>query len=100
MKAFGAKLWRDDSGAIISSELVIVATIAVLAMVAGLSEVSQNVNNELEDVGAAFGSFNQSYQYSGVQGHFACPAGSSFSDNQDMCDGENDIQPHDASGEN
>lgn len=94
------EFWRDDHGVIISSELVIVSTIAVLAMIAGLTELSQNVNNELEDVGSAFGSFNQSYHYVGMQGHFACPAGSSFDDSADFCDGENDVQPQDAMSEN
>ena len=44
------KLFRDESGVIISAELALVLTIAVLAMVVGLSEVAVAVNTELNDV--------------------------------------------------
>ena len=44
------KLFNDESGVIISAELVLVLTIAVLAMVVGLSEVSVAVSTELNDV--------------------------------------------------
>ena len=46
---------------IISAELVLVLTIAVLAMVVGLSEVAVAVNNELNDISNAVGSLNQSF---------------------------------------
>ena len=49
-------LWKDEAGFIVSAELVLVASIAVLGLIVGLSEVSLNVNNELEDVGSAFAS--------------------------------------------
>ena len=61
MNALFTNLINDEAGFIISAELVIVATVAVLAMLVGLSEVSSNINNELEDIGSAFGSLNQSY---------------------------------------
>ena len=41
------KLIHDEAGFIVSAELVLVATVGVLAMVVGLSEVALNVNNEL-----------------------------------------------------
>ena len=34
------QFWMDDAGAVISAELVLVLTIAVLAMIVGLSEVA------------------------------------------------------------
>ena len=37
-----AKLANDEAGFIVSAELVLVATIAVLAMVVGLSELAPN----------------------------------------------------------
>ena len=40
------KLFRDESGVIISAELALVLTIAVLAMVVGLSEVAVAVNTD------------------------------------------------------
>ncbi|MBW3542232.1 MAG: branched-chain amino acid aminotransferase [Planctomycetes bacterium] len=84
-------LARDEAGFIVSSELVLVGTIAVLSMLVGLSEVSNAVNEELEDVAAAFGSINQSFKYSLPCGHKGHTAGSLFKDHRDECDGECDL---------
>lgn len=62
------QLLNDESGVIISAELVLVLTIAVLAMVVGLSEVAVAVNTELNDVSNAIGALNQSYAYTGFWG--------------------------------
>ena len=59
------QLFADESGVIISAELVLVLTIAVLAMIVGLSEVAVAVNTELNDVSNAIGALNQSYAYTG-----------------------------------
>lgn len=56
---------NDESGVIISAELVLVLTIAVLAMIVGLSEVAVAVNTELNDLSNAFGRLDQSYYYTG-----------------------------------
>ena len=85
------KLLNNDAGFIISAELVLVATIAVLGMIVGLSELALNINNELEDVGSAFASMQQSYNVQGSCGHKGHKAGSSFYDCADFCDGQNDI---------
>jgi len=88
------RLLNDEAGFVISAELVLVSTIAVLAMVVGLSEISININNELEDVAAAFGSINQSFQYMGVQGHCGYnTSGSSYLDMVDFCDNDCNIVP-------
>jgi hypothetical protein len=65
-------LWSDERGFILSGELAMVSTIGVLGLVAGLSEVSGNVQNELKDVGRAYGSMDQSFQC-------RLPNGTSFS---------------------
>lgn len=67
MKSLALQLFRDEAGFVVSAELVLIATIVVIGMVVGLSEVSHGVNNELNDVGDAFGSVNQSFRYGGVQ---------------------------------
>jgi hypothetical protein len=59
------KLWSDESGFIISAELVMVATILVIGLIVGLSEVQHAVVGELNDVADSIGSANQSYGYSG-----------------------------------
>ena len=87
------KLFRDESGVIISAELALVLTIAVLAMVVGLSEVAVAVNTELNDVSNAIGALNQSYVYTGFKADVGAAsksksayAGSRFTDDTDDCD--------------
>jgi len=60
-----SKLLRDEGGFIVSAELVLVATILVVGMIVGLSEVQHAVVSELNDVGDAIGSVNQGYFFSG-----------------------------------
>jgi hypothetical protein len=85
------KMWNDEAGFIISAELVLVATVAVLAMVVGLSEVSIGINEELEDVASAFGAVNQSFTFNGICGHKGAIAGSRYKDARDFCDSDCDI---------
>ena len=89
------KLFRDESGVIISAELALVLTIAVLAMVVGLSEVAVAVNTELNDLSNAIGALDQTYGYTGFgstksKGGNSNPknlvAGSAFVDAPDDCD--------------
>ena len=98
-------LWRDESGFIISAELVLIATILVIGLIVGMSEVQQAGVAELNDVADAIGSANQPYSYSGFTkrdgwgwgrggwggwgwggGVHAYTAGSFFVDVQDACD--------------
>ena len=92
-------LINDEAGFIVSAELVLVATIAVLAMVVGLSEVALNVNNELEDVGSAFGALNQTYVLKGTLGHGGYSSGTEFRDNIDHCDKACDVVGFEGRGE-
>ncbi len=85
------QLWNDEAGFIISAELVLVATILVIGCIVGLSEVQHAVVNELNDVGDAIGSINQSYCFSGFHKQDGCDThaktvGSAFRDRMDECD--------------
>jgi hypothetical protein len=95
------QLWFDESGFIISAELVMVATILVIGLIVGLSEVQHAVVGELNDVADAIGSANQSYGYSGFAKRdgwwgwgggwgggrvHAWTVGSTFVDVTDACD--------------
>lgn len=87
------KLINDESGVIISAELVLVLTIAVLAMVVGLSEVAVAINTELNDLSNAFGKIDQSYAYTGFHANSARDgksksfvAGTAWNDGVDDCD--------------
>jgi hypothetical protein len=84
-------LKNDDAGFIISAELILISTIVVLGCMVGLAEVSHGINEELEDVGSAIGSINQSFQFSGFSGAKGRIVGSRFYDFKDECDGQFDI---------
>lgn len=83
----------DESGFLVSTELVFIATICVIGLVTGLVEVQSAVIGELNDVGEAIGSLNQSFFFSGwisrattgtcIKGQ---TFGSTFEDHEDECD--------------
>ncbi len=85
-------LLNDEAGFIVSAELVLVATILVIGMIVGLSEIQHAVVAELNDVADAIGSLNQSYCFSGFSkakgydGVAAYTRGSIFFDTGDECD--------------
>jgi len=90
MRSVLLRLWRDDSGALLSFEWILLATILVLAMVVGLKSVQQAVLNEFEDLAGAIGEINQTYNYGGASGCCASVGGSLFTDvgrtyNVDSC---------------
>ena len=89
-KLFTALL-NDDRGFIVSAELILIATIGVLSLVVGLTEVASAINQELEDVASAFGSINQSFSYRGLKGCSGHTVGSTFQDNSDDCDEDSSI---------
>ena len=97
MTTLFSALYNDEAGFVISAELVLVATIGVLGMIVGLSEVAFNINQELEDVGSAFGSINQTFHYKGTAGNKGCIAGSKYNDEwdhgDDSCDVSCDVAP-------
>ena len=86
------KLWNDDCGAIISAELILVLTIAVLALVVGLSEVAVALNTELNDPSNAFGELRQDYKFTGFNSDNCAlkpknqVLGTTYTDQVDDCD--------------
>lgn len=60
------RLWNDEAGFVISTELVLVATILVLSMIVGMKKISSQVLAEMSDVANAIGFLNQSYYYDGA----------------------------------
>ncbi len=84
-------LKNDECGFVVSAELVLVGTILVLGMIVGLTELSFNVNQELEDVGSAIGGINQTYYYTLACGKKGEAVGSTFLDFADECDNACDI---------
>ncbi len=88
MNALVNTLINDEAGFIVSAELVLIGSIAILAMIVGLSEVAIGINHELEDVASAFGAMNQSFKANGMSGHGGQNSGSSHGDQSDFCDGK------------
>jgi Flp pilus assembly pilin Flp len=83
--------WFDQNGAVVSIELILIITIAVLALVVGWSEVAVAVNTELNDISNAVGALNQSYAFSGFTAYGNGKVKSSFGgscyiDSIDDCD--------------
>ncbi len=79
-------LWQDDSGFIVSIELILIATIMVIGLITGFTAVRDAVVSELSDVGGAIQDLTQSYSFNGVTGHSGFTQGSSYLDARDFCD--------------
>ena len=73
-----SRLWKDEHGILLSAEAVVVGTVAVVGLTAGLSVVTKSVNEELQDVAFAIRSLDQSYSIPAQKGCGAMTAGSSF----------------------
>ncbi len=100
MKNLCIRFFNDEAGFVVSTELVLVCTVTVLSLCVGLSEVSHGVNNELEDLGCAFGSMNQSFCMQGFTNNKGCHmSGHCFTDIVDLCDNQHDIQSTQPMGE-
>ena len=86
------KFLNDESGVIISAELVLVLTICVLGVIVGLSSVTVAVNEELLDIAHAIGVLNQSFCLPGFTGcvkggnPISCTFGAMNTDAVDDCD--------------
>ena len=85
-------LWNDESGVILSAEIVLIGTILVLGMLVGLVELQCAIVAELSDLSSAFGNLSQSYTTSGFassKGNGLWKArtwGASYWDLADACD--------------
>lgn len=86
-------LLNDEAGFVVSAELVLIATLLVIGLIVGLSEVQHAVVAELNDVADAIGNVNQSYYYTGFSknktyggGIAAYTRGSAWADTTDDCD--------------
>ena len=80
------RFWAEETGAILSAEVMLVASILVIGVIAGLSSLRDSVVTELADLAQALGNVNQSYSFGGVAGHHVFNGGGQFVDNADFCD--------------
>jgi Flp pilus assembly pilin Flp len=66
MKSMLKKFWNDEAGFVVTVEMILVATVLVIGLVAGLAQLRDAVNAELADTAAAFGSIDQSFSVGSV----------------------------------
>ena len=57
------RLLDDEEGFVVTSELILIATIVCLGMIVGLTEVSHAVSGELVDVANAYNKLNHGRRY-------------------------------------
>ncbi len=86
------QLWGDESGFVVSTDLVLVSTILVIGLIVGLVSVRDQIAQEFGDMAVAVGNLNQSYSFAahsvtltldGTPYTFTS-AGSSFDDETDI----------------
>lgn len=80
----------DDRGSVISSELVLLSTFCLFALLIGLTSFRDAVMSELSDTAGAFQDLNQCFAFSGTVGHSSSTHGSDWSDALDFCDDAED----------
>ena len=78
------------TGFVISSELILIATVLVIGLLVGMVTLRDQVTQELADVADAISELSQSYIYNSITGHHdARVSGSFFNDTTDSCDNDN-----------
>ena len=60
------KLWRDEGGFVVSSELILIATVLVIGLLVGMVALRDQVTQELADVADAISELNQSYEFNTI----------------------------------
>ncbi|QDU24299.1 Flp family type IVb pilin [Urbifossiella limnaea] len=59
------RLWDDDRGAVISSELILVLGVLVMGLIPGLVALRNSTNSALTTIGNFLGRITPSFTYSG-----------------------------------
>ena len=84
------RLWNDETGSILSIEIILVGTVLGIGVITGLTSLRDAIITELADVGAAVANLDQSYTVRGSTAHASATADNTFSDGADFCDGATD----------
>jgi len=61
------ELAKNEQGAILSTELILVSIVAVVGMITGLASMRDSMVSELSDIAGSVQSINQSYSYTGTE---------------------------------
>ena len=81
----------DDRGAVVSIELVLVASVALLGLIVGGVSFRDAVVSEISDVAGSVQDANQSFSINGVVGGSYSVAGMSYGDQLDVNDDPGDV---------
>jgi len=57
------QLWDDESGFVVSTDLILISSILVIGLLVGLVSVRDQIVQELGDMAVAVGNLNQSYSF-------------------------------------
>lgn len=57
---------HDEDGFIITSEFLLIGTVAVLGLLVGIQNIRNSLLYEIEELGAVIGKLNQSYSFAGI----------------------------------
>src|SRR3990172_9136564 len=89
--------WRDERGAVLSAEAVLLGSVAVVGVTAGAKMTATAVDAELNEAALAFRRLDQSYSYGGFGNCRAWTAGSCYHqpDVEDSCKEPADVQKED-----
>ncbi|MFM7059482.1 MAG: hypothetical protein ACKO2P_21420 [Planctomycetota bacterium] len=91
MKSVWKNFVGSEDGFLLSSEALLIATIAILGLLVGLVAIRDAVVNELGDFSQAIGLLNQSYNFPGVSDLTATTWGGLFNDTLDVNDSQNGV---------
>jgi hypothetical protein len=80
------RLWSDEAGFVISSELILIAAILVMGLLTGLATIRDQVVQEMGDVADAVSELQQDMEWAGTTGHTSTVAGTTFTDQNDFCE--------------
>ncbi len=80
------RIWQDETGFVISSELIFIMTIVVIGLLTGLVTVRDQVVLELADIADAVSEVDQSFSFAAITASVGSVAGSTFIDAPDFCE--------------
>ena len=81
---------RNEFGAVLSIELVVLAVIALLGLAAGAVSMTDGVISEVADIAGSVQDLNQTVNYEGVVAISSTTSGSQFADALDFADSSGD----------
>jgi len=86
LRQMAASFIRNEHGFILTSEFLLSATVTVLGLLVGISNVRNSLLYELQEIAAVVGKLNQSYRYTGVEDANALTQGGFFEDSEEATD--------------